>query len=205
MVSLNPKRLKVRKKMLEYENRLGKVYHIRAKKTKLGKTTYVASAKSSPDDIEKIPRGYEIYENADGQVFCRRKLVTNILPSEVACLKEWKRKLEDKRQARVYLDVKADEVIVHSSQHPCVVEARLGALFGFPKMRSGSGRERELFVHYQCNLKFVLDDSESREYSVYRMCYRGEGGWMLLDFGPLDVLAKKTMPHLELDSFYELM
>ena len=69
--------------MLEYENRLGKVYRFRAKKTKLGKTTYVASTKSSPDDIERLPRGYEIYENADGQVFCRRKLVSNILPSEV--------------------------------------------------------------------------------------------------------------------------
>ena len=54
--------------MLEYENRLGKVYHFRAKKTKLGKVTYVASTKSSPDDIDRIPRGYEIYENADGQV-----------------------------------------------------------------------------------------------------------------------------------------
>ena len=37
--------------MLEYENRLGKVYHFRAKKTKLGKVTYVASTKSSPDAL----------------------------------------------------------------------------------------------------------------------------------------------------------
>ena len=52
---------KKEKTMLEYENRLGKVYHFRAKKTKLGKVTYVASTKASPDDIERIPRGYEIY------------------------------------------------------------------------------------------------------------------------------------------------
>lgn len=191
--------------MLEYENRLGKVYHFRAKKTKLGKVTYVASTKSSPDDIERIPSGYEIYENADGQVFCRKKLVSNILPSEVACLKAWRRKLEDKRQARVFIDVKENEVTVHSCQHPEVAEARLGSLFGFPMMRMGNGRASELFVHYQSNLKFVLDDPESRAYSVYRMCYRGEGGWMYLDSGTLDVLAKKTMPHLELESFYELM
>lgn len=43
--------------MLEHENRLGKMYHFRAKKTKLGKVTYVASTKSSPDDIERMPRG----------------------------------------------------------------------------------------------------------------------------------------------------
>ena len=191
--------------MLEYENRVGKVYHFRVKKTKLGKVTYVASTKASPDDIERIPRGYEIYENADGQVFCRKKLVSNILPSEVACLKAWKRKLEEKRQARVFIDVKANEVVVHSCQHPEVAEARLGSLFGFPMMRMGNGRASELFVHYQSNLKFVLDDPESREFTVYRMCYRGEGGWMYLESGALDILVKKTMPHLELESFYELM
>ena len=191
--------------MLEYENRVGKVYRFRAKKTKLGKVTYVASTKASPDDIERIPRGYEIYENADGQVFCRKKLVSNILPSEVACLKAWKRKLEEKRQARVFIDVKANEVVVHSCQHPEVAEARLGSLFGFPMMRMGNGRASELFVHYQSNLKFVLDDPESREFTVYRMCYRGEGGWMYLESGALDILVKKTMPHLELESFYELM
>ena len=181
--------------MLEYENRLGKVYHFRAKKTKLGKVTYVASTKSSPDDIDRIPRGYEIYENADGQVFCRKKLVSNILPEEVKCLKEWKRKLENKQQARVFIDVKADDV----------AEGRFGALFGFPMTRMEGSRVSEFLVHYDGSLKFVLDDPENRVYSVYRMRYCGEGGWMFLDFGTLESLAKKTMPHLELDSFYELM
>ena len=171
----------------------------------MGKTTDVASTKSSPDDIEKIPAGYEIYENAEGQVFCRRKLVSNILPSEVACLKAWKRKLEEKRQARVFIDVKENEVVVFSCEQPGVAEARLCSLIGFPMMRTGNDRISELFAHYQSNLKFVLDDPESRAYSVYRMCYRGEGGWMYLDSGTLDVLAKKTMPRLELDSFCELM
>lgn len=191
--------------MLEYENRLGKVYHFRAKKTKLGKTTYVASTKPSLDGIERIPRGYEIYENSDGQVFCRRKLVSNILPSEVKCLKIWKRKLEEKQQARVFIDVKENEMVVHSCEHPEVAGARFGSLIGFPMMRMGGSRVSEFLVHYQSNLKFVLDDPESREFTVYRMCYRGEGGWMYLDSGTLDVLAKKTMPHLELESFYELM
>lgn len=192
--------------MLEYENRLGKVYRFRAKKTKLGKVTYVASTKPSPDDIERIPRGYEIYENADGQVFCRRRLVSNILPSEVKCLKAWKRKLEEKQQARVFIDVKENEVVVHSCEHPEVAGARFGSLIGgWPMMRMGNNRVNELLVHYQSNLKFVLDDPESRVYSVYRMCYRGEGGWMYLDSGALEILVEKTMPHLELESFYELM
>ena len=191
--------------MLEYENRLGKVYHFRAQKTKLGKTTYVASTKSSPDDIERIPRGYEIYENADGLVFCRKRLVSNILLSEVKCLKTWKRKLEEKRQAHVFIDVKKNEVVVYSCEHPEVAGARFGSLFGISMMRLGGNRISECLVHYDSNLKFVLDDPESRAYSVYRMCYRGEGGWMYLDTGTLDALAKKTMPHLELDSFYELM
>ncbi len=131
--------------------------------------------------------------------------VSSILPSEVECLKAWKRKLEDKRQARFSIDVKENEVVVYSYEPPEVAGARFGSLIGFPMMRMGNDRVNELLVHYQSNLKFVLDDSESRVYTVYRMCYRGEGGWMYLDSGTLEVLAKKTMPHLELDSFYELM
>ena len=191
--------------MLEYENRLGKVYRFRAKKTKLGKVTYVASTKPSPDDIEKVPAGYEIYENAEGQVFCRKKLVSNILPAEVECLKTWKRKLEGEHQARVFIDVKEDEVVVHSCEPPEVAGSRFSSLFGLPMMPMGSNRLNERLVHYQGNLKFVLDDPESREYSVYRMCYHGAGEWMYLDSGALEDLAKKTMPHLELESFYELM
>ena len=138
-------------------------------------------------------------------MFCRKKLVSNILPEEVKCLKEWKRKLENKQQARVFIDVKADEVVVYSCEHPAVAEGRLGALFGFPMMRMEGRRVSEFLVHYNGNLKFVLDDPENRVYSVYRMRYCGEGGWMFLDFGTLESLAKKTMPHLELESFYELM
>ena len=138
-------------------------------------------------------------------MFCRRKLVSNILPSEIECLRTWKHKLEEKRQARVFIDVKESEVVVHSCEPPEVAGSRFSSLIGFPMMRMGNSRIYELLVHYQSNLKYLLDNPESREFSVYRMCYRGEGGWMYLDFGALDVLAKKTMPHLELESFYELM
>ena len=96
-------------------------------------------------------------------------------------------------------------MVVYSCEHPAVAEGRLGALLGFPMTRMKGSRVSEFLVHYNGNLKFVLDDPENRVYSVYRMCYRGEGGWMFLDYGTLESLAKKTMPHLELDSFYELM
>ena len=100
----------------------------------------------------------------------------------VKCLKAWKRKLEKKLQARVFIDVKKNEVVVHSCEPPEAAGARLGSLFGLSMMRMADNRLSELLVHYDSNLKFVLDDPESRLYTVYRMCYRGEGGWMYLDY-----------------------
>lgn len=64
--------------------------------------------------------------------------------------------LEDKRQARVFIDVKANEAVVHSCEHPEVAGGRLGSLFGFPMMRMGGGQVSEFFVHYQSNLKISM-------------------------------------------------
>lgn len=52
-------------------------------------------------------------------------------------------------------------------------------------------------------MKFVR---EGDGYSVYRMTYRGEGGWSyVLDTGKLGALAKKYVRHVGTEEFFELM
>lgn len=52
-------------------------------------------------------------------------------------------------------------------------------------------------------LKF---EREGDEYAVYRMTYRGEGGWSYpLDAGKLKVLAKRYLRHIGTNEFFELM
>ena len=61
--------------------------------------------------------------------------------------------------------------------------------------------------NFQPELQFVLVDETLRKFGASRFCYRGAiDGWMTMlgktDF--LEPLAKKFLPHLGQESFFEL-
>lgn len=57
---------------IEYKNSIGQLYFLHMGKTKKGKTKYFFSQKPSGNLADKIPEGYEIYENVNSQVFLRK-------------------------------------------------------------------------------------------------------------------------------------
>jgi hypothetical protein len=61
--------------------------------------------------------------------------------------------------------------------------------------------------HYSPMFRFALIDEEERYYSVERWCFLGAvDGWYFLSGGaPLDKLARKFLPHLGKESFFELL
>jgi hypothetical protein len=60
-------------------------------------------------------------------------------------------------------------------------------------------------VRYAPVMKFV-PCPERGEYSVYRMTYRGRGGWSWpLASGPLHKLLKRYLRHVGTDEFFELL
>ncbi|KKM87650.1 hypothetical protein LCGC14_1266760 [marine sediment metagenome] len=55
--------------LVTYINRKEDIYYLHKGKTKTGKPKYFFSKKRNGDLVEKIPDGYEIYENPNAQVF----------------------------------------------------------------------------------------------------------------------------------------
>jgi hypothetical protein len=56
---------------IKYTNRAGKIYYLHIGKTNKGTDKYFFSRKRR-DLAERIPNGYEIYENVNAQVFLRK-------------------------------------------------------------------------------------------------------------------------------------
>lgn len=54
-------------------------------------------------------------------------------------------------------------------------------------------------------MKFVPEPRSGGVYAVYRLTYRGHGGWHILSAGPLAVLVKRYVSPLGQESFFELL
>ena len=181
-----------------YVNCRGDVYYLRAGKSgRGGGTQTICSKKCTPDALVAIPKGMEIVESPNGKVSCRKKQQSAILRQERDLLEKWIPKLS--KQAFVKIEVKPKELIVHGTE-----TARYKSLpIGIPL--EGALKLLEKFVVYEPFFKFELDDSDARLFSVSRMCYMTiDGEWMYLESGSLEALAKKYLPHVGKESFFEL-
>lgn len=206
------------KTVLTYTNRLGYVYYFRKTGGGRGGEQIVASRKRSEDALDLPPRGMEIAETPNGKVSCRKKMKSVILPAEIRKVKAWIPTL--KKQARVVVELKPNAIVVHSAPVPklpitltdVVLKQILKELS--PEQRAEARRSlaerdaalEEKMLHYEPVVKFELHDPATRQFAAYRMCYldvRGE--WTLLSVGTLDELAAKILPHLEKESFFDLM
>jgi len=54
---------------IEYTSRSGKLYYLHIGKTKKGNDKYFFSSELNGNLAQSIPKGYEIYENVNAQVF----------------------------------------------------------------------------------------------------------------------------------------
>lgn len=203
---------------LTYINRLGDVYYFRKTPGGRGGEQVVASRKQTGDALNSLPRGMEIAETPNGKVFCRKKQKSRILSSEIRAIKAWMPKL--KKQACLAVELKPDAIIVHSAPLPRFPAALTDVVLPQilrkmqPEERAAAKRFiakrdaawTEKMLHYEPMVKFELDDPELRIYSLFRMCDMGfREKWMLLSTGTLEDLAAKIMPHLELESFFDLI
>lgn len=188
-------------KKYSYENRKGEVYYFRAVEGKRG-VRIVASMKETADDLAALPDGYEAAEKASGQVTCRKKLVSLITPEEFALVETLTNRLKPER-ARVFCELKKKSVEVHSAEYSAVAAFALG--IGGPATVSKHADVIEQRLRFEPALKFELLDADRRVFQVSRMTWRRGCGWMALDMGPLGELVKRYAPHLEQESFFELM
>jgi hypothetical protein len=73
------------------------------------------------------------------------------------------------------------------------------------------GREQEMRetlaegAQFTPVMRFILADEAERTFRAERWCYRGSiDDWIFVDVGPVAKLARRMIPTLGTDAFYEL-
>ena len=188
-------------KKLTYTNRKGTTYHFREVEGKRGKRI-ACSQSETEHSLAAIPDTHEIVESANGQVSCRKKMITALGEQEIQLAKMLCPKLT-KKEVYVFVEIKKKAIILHSADAEGINEmAKLCIRLGNDPRDAQLIKERTL--RYEATLKLELTNKESREFSIERKTWSGTCGWMFINSGPLEKLLKKYVPHLEQESFFEL-
>jgi hypothetical protein len=189
---------------IEHVNRKGKIYYLHQGKTKTGKPKYFFSLKSEGTPVNRMPEGYEIYENPNAQVFLRKIPPQIVTPEEVDMVQAGVKRYA--KGEHCIVDVKGKYIVVY------LCDQNVGALMEITSMGLGGNttKMQETLlrsVTYSPMMQFGLEDEKTREFGVERWCFRGSvDDWIKLDSGcGLKALVKKYVPHLGQESFYELI
>lgn len=191
---------------LEHVNRRGDRYYVLQGRTKTGKPKYYCSRKPEGERVDRLPEGYEVRESPDTGIVTVRK----IRPSRIlAAERELLVRLAGELAAvAVIVDVDGDSLVVYASSVNPAAGSRLTKLFG---LASGGVNDPlaviQAHARYAPELRFTLTDEDQRLYTAERWCYRGGiDDWIPLGgFKSLERLARKYLPHLGQESFYELI
>ncbi len=190
-----------------YTNRKGFTYYLCQGVTKTGKPRYYFAREPKGEPVEEIPEGWKISESVNGIVSLVRDRPAQILAEEVAAVEAAVQQHPRSRNYRV--NVKHDRIEVYEQVGPDAEElitalAQQG--WGTPDLASRIRAERERYAQFTPVLRFILSDAEQRIFRVERMCYLGSiDDW--IDVGPMgsvDHLARKMIPTLGTDAFFEL-
>ena len=207
---------------LRYTNQRGETYHLRHLKLASG-CRYVMS-KNSTDALESLPAGYEIRENANGQVSIGRIRSNRVADLEL----ELVRAAIDRLPAQCYRALaKGPTITVYASAQDgeCFANT-LDAEFadGFASAmeeiisRKYGHELAELFrakrqqrdgkknpCRYYPLLRFHLVDKSKRAFRVQRIYFSGDQDWLTLETLSLSAAVMKYIPHLGRNSFFDLL
>ena len=178
-------------------NRKQDTYYLHTRKTKTGKPRYWFSKSNEGDLVVSIPKGYEVYENPDAQVFLRKIVPQLVTPAEIAVVEEGLRRYAPGQNCIV--DVQGEHIVVYHAERVALNLER----FGFGELPPS-------YRNYMKVMRFTLVDEQDRTFRVQRWCFRGSIDdwidlWMSGSEGKLSDLVKKFCPHIGQESFYELM
>lgn len=193
---------------VQHTNRKGKIYSLYEGKTKKGNTQFYFAIASEGILVENLPEGYEIYENPNGQVFLRKKILQMITPLEKLVVEE-----ELKNHSHIKfpkVDLKKNEIIVYLPPNELLnLEDSFSKLmFGINPLFFKEKQDERLqkLISYCPEMKFQLIDKEQRIFQAFRFCYKGSvDDWIEIgESDKLGKLVKKYIKHLNKESFYEL-
>ncbi len=192
-------------------NRKGDTYYLIAGRTKTGKPRYHFSRKQSGASVDRIPDGFEIYENpSSAQVYLRKVKPTEITPMEQEVVADGVRRHAGLQHFIVAIE--GNSLVVYT---PGMSETEVTGMMSFlsspllaasAMLQDVKGKMIQSSL-YSKMLRLELVDANQRHYTVQRWCFRGSiDDWIYLDGpAPLAPLVEKYVPHLGKESFYELM
>jgi len=192
---------------ISYTNCKGSTFFLCQGETKTGKVRYYFAREAKGKTIEQIPSGYEISESVNG-VVSLVKIRPRLIPAEeIALVEAALERHPDPDNYRV--DVKHDQIVIYEGNGPDV-EGIL-ALFGKNIPRPAGEIERlkaqvEQYRRFTPVMRFILSDPRTRMYSAERWCYSGSiNDWIGVgEPGKLERLARRLVPTLGTDAFFEL-
>lgn len=210
--------------MFTYTNRPGVAYYVHEARTKAGARRYVVK-RTADGALAELPAGMEIVENINGQVSVRTARPRVILPLEERFVQQ---ALAKHRKEKYRVEVKDRDIIIHeplydagrSAERLANVLSELSGLDWGKTIRQKIGKatgedhqqhakeqarqEMERDMRYWPVLRFRLDDAKQRLFSVERMSYRGEGGWLGLGCEmPLAAASERYVPLLGTEELFE--
>jgi hypothetical protein len=190
-----------------YTNRKGITYTLCQGVTKTGKPRYTFVCDSEGKHVvEAIPDGYKISESVNGVVSLIKERPQKLLPEEIETVKTAVHCHPKARNYRV--NVKHDRIEVYESVRPDV-DGLLSDLkeIGFlPRAKETDLRATlERRAQFTPVLRFILEDEGTRVYRAERWCYLGSiDDWIFITTGPVEQLARRMIPTLGTDEFFEL-
>jgi hypothetical protein len=188
---------------IQYTNKKSQTFYLHQGTTKTGKPKYFFSMKSEGTLVDKVPDGFEIYENPNAQVFLRRIQPKIVTDEEVALVEQGMRQIS--RLQYYQIDVKKNTIIIFEANQD--VEA-LSEILKFAHRAKEVGTENLLtqLISYSPVLHFVLVDEEKRWFKTERYCFLGSvDDWITIGkVDKLQNLVRKYVKHLGQESYYEL-
>ena len=188
-----------------HTNRKDNVYYLHQGKTKTGKPKYYFSQSDKGDTINSIPDGYEVYENANAQVFLRRIQPKIITDEEIQLVKDAIKSYT--KLSHFFVEAKGNKILVYTPDQD--LDGLDSMLSPFAQLRGINVKEyfgkRASFTPM---MRFILSDKEERTFYTERYCFRGSiDDWIYLGSSSGTLLSQLMLyiKHLGQESFYELM
>lgn len=192
---------------LSYTNRRGSTYYLHEGKTKTGKPRYFVAKTIREGALAAMPDGHEFSESINGVVSVRkaRPGAPEIPDTDLAMVRAELARHEHLRGHRV--ESRGRDIVLYEPTGGISSNAiahLASVMYLSPKaLEARLGREGQ-HTRYDPVMKLVLE--EPGIYTVYRMTYRGDGGWSWpLASGSLNRLVKKYVKHVGTEEFFELL
>jgi hypothetical protein len=192
---------------LTYTSRKGFTYFLNKGVTKTGKPRYYFAREQKDEPVEEIPAGYEVEESVNAVVSLVKARPQLIRPEESASVEAALNK--HPKAGNYRLAIKNDQIMIYEGIGGGMDSLRI--IFGQAGLNIERAEERlqkelDRYTQFTPVMRFILDDQETREYHAERWCYRGSiDDWIYAGHsGKINSLAKKLIPTLGTDEFYEL-